>query len=165
MSFCSGICRLRSDIVDEASRSRMMAGIRGKDTGPERVIRQGLHRRGFRFRLHARHLPGRPDIVLPKWKAVILINGCFWHGHDCELFRWPRTRADFWRAKIEGNRRRDLANLEALHVLGWRALIIWECALKGRAAAGPDDAVRAAAGWLASASQSGEIGGRQYGAC
>ena len=165
MSCCSGICRLRSDIVDKATRSRMMAGIRGRDTSPERVIRQGLHRLGFRFRLQGRDLPGRPDIVLPKWKAVILTNGCFWHGHDCELFRWPKTRADFWRAKIEGNRRRDLENLEALHVLGWRTLVIWECALKGKAAAGPDDAVRRASEWLASESRSREIRGRQHGAC
>jgi DNA mismatch endonuclease (patch repair protein) len=155
---------LQSDIVDAATRSRMMAGIRGTHTKPERVIRKGLHRLGFRFRLHARDLPGRPDIVLPKWRAVILTNGCFWHGHSCELFRWPRSRADFWREKIEGNRRRDQANLEALHALGWRTLVIWECAIRGRAAPGPDVAVREASSWLSSSSQHGEIRGEKNGA-
>lgn len=154
---------MRSDIVDPATRSRMMAGIRGSDTKPEKTIRQGLHRRGFRFRLHVRDLPGRPDIVLPRWRAVILTHGCFWHGHDCNLFQWPKTRETFWQGKIEGNRRRDAASLKALKALGWRTLIVWECALKGREAKGSHETVREAVEWLLSSSNSAEIRGVKSG--
>jgi DNA mismatch endonuclease, patch repair protein len=89
-----------TDIVDSATRSRMMSGIRGKHTRPERMIRSALHRRGFRFRLHG-NLPGKPDLVLSRYHAVIFVHGCFWHGHECDLFRWPGTRKKFWREKIE----------------------------------------------------------------
>lgn len=110
----------------------MMAGIRGKDTRPEMTLRRGLHARGFRFRLHDRRLPGAPDLVFPGRRAVIFVHGCFWHGHDCHLFRLPATRQEFWRAKIEGNAVRDAATEDALVGAGWRVLTIWECALKGR---------------------------------
>ncbi len=156
---------MRSDIVDPATRSRMMAGIRSGNTKPERIIRQGLHRLGFRFRLHRRDLPGRPDIVLPRWGAVIFTHGCFWHGHDCELFRWPRTRPDFWKAKIEGNRARDARDRSALAGEGWRVLTIWECALRGRAVPGPEATITAAAAWLRGASRADEIRGGALGAC
>ena len=109
-----------------------MAAIRGKDTKPEILIRKELHRRGFRYRLHDKKLPGRPDIVLPRYKAVIQVNGCFWHGHDCSLFKVPGTRTEFWLDKIESNRRRDRDNSVKLEQLGWREATIWECALKGR---------------------------------
>lgn len=85
-----------ADIVSSATRSRMMSGIRGRNTKPEIVIRSLLHRLGFRFRLHVRELPGNPDIVLPRHHAVVFVHGCFWHGHDCPLFKWPETRPDFW---------------------------------------------------------------------
>lgn len=88
-----------TDVVDKATRSRMMAGIKGKDTKPEMLIRSELHRRGFRFRKNVKDLPGKPDIVLPKYRAVIMVNGCFWHGHGCRLFKWPSTRPEFWREK------------------------------------------------------------------
>ena len=88
-----------ADVVDKATRSRMMAGIKGKDTKPEMLIRSELHRRGFRFRKNVKELPGKPDIVLPKYKAVIMVNGCFWHGHECHLFKWPATRPEFLREK------------------------------------------------------------------
>ena len=110
----------------------MMAGIRGRNTKPELVIRSVLHRRGFRFRLHRRDLPGKPDLVFPKHRAVILIHGCFWHGHGCHLFRWPKTREDFWRGKINSNVARDRRQISALLDSGWRVATIWECALKGR---------------------------------
>lgn len=119
------------DVVDRQTRSRMMSGIRGKNTKPELVIRKALHAAGFRFRLHRKGLPGSPDIVLPKFRAVILINGCFWHGHDCHLFKWPKTRPEFWREKIEGNIARDLRNQAGLKKLGWRRCILWECEVKG----------------------------------
>ncbi|WP_028452547.1 very short patch repair endonuclease [Chitinilyticum aquatile] len=119
-----------ADIVDKATRSRMMSGIRSKDTKPEMLIRKALHARGFRFRLHVKDLPGKPDLVLPKYKAVIFINGCFWHGHDCRYFRLPQTRTEFWRAKIEANRKRDQARLAELQQGGWRILVVWECATR-----------------------------------
>src|SRR4051812_22955527 len=101
------------DIISKAKRSEMMAGIRGKNTKPEILIRGVLHKAGFRFRLHAKHLPGKPDLVLAKYHAAILVNGCFWHGHDCHLFRWPSTKKEFWRAKILKNRANDEKILEA----------------------------------------------------
>jgi DNA mismatch endonuclease (patch repair protein) len=108
-----------------------MAAIRGSDTKPELLIRQLLHRRGFRYRLHDRKLPGKPDLVFPKFRAVLFVNGCFWHGHDCPQFHWPKSREDFWREKICGNVRRDLRNEALLSNSGWRFGLIWECAIKG----------------------------------
>jgi DNA mismatch endonuclease (patch repair protein) len=119
-----------ADVVDKATRSRMMAGIKGKDTKPEILIRSELHRRGFRFRKNVKDLPGKPDIVLPKYKAVIMVNGCFWHGHECHLFKWPATRPDFWREKISGNKERDLRNIKELDFLEWRVRVVWECDIK-----------------------------------
>jgi DNA mismatch endonuclease (patch repair protein) len=119
------------DIVDKKTRSRMMSGIRGRNTLPEMLIRRALHARGFRYRLHDKTLPGKPDLVFPRYRAVIEIRGCFWHRHDCHLFRWPATRKEFWRKKINGNAQRDKKNLLLLNEAGWRVLVIWECALKG----------------------------------
>jgi DNA mismatch endonuclease (patch repair protein) len=120
------------DIVDAATRSRMMSGIRHKNTQPELFIRRALHRRGFRFRLHSRDLPGRPDLVFPKLKAAILVHGCFWHAHDCDLFRLPATRREWWQQKIYGNRARDERVTAALAADGWSTMTVWECALKGK---------------------------------
>lgn len=119
------------DVVDSATRSRMMSGIRGRNTKPEILIRSLLHHHGFRFRLHVRDLPGKPDIVLPRYHAVIFVHGCFWHGHDCPLFKWPGTRPDFWRDKIGRNRANDYKVGEALLASGWRVGIVWECAIRG----------------------------------
>lgn len=119
------------DVVDSATRSRMMSGIRGRNTKPEILIRSLLHRHGFRFRLHARDLPGKPDIVLPRYHAAVFVHGCFWHGHDCPLFKWPSTRPDFWREKIGRNRANDHKTREALVASGWRVGIVWECAMRG----------------------------------
>jgi len=121
------------DVVDPATRSRMMAGIRSKNTKPEKQIRSALHQLGFRFRLNKVSLPGRPDLVFKKYNAVIFIHGCFWHGHDCPLFKWPSSNIAFWRNKIGQNRARDSEVLKALINTGWRVLVIWECALKGKA--------------------------------
>jgi DNA mismatch endonuclease, patch repair protein len=96
------------------------------------VIRRGLHARGLRFRPQARDLPGRPDLVFPRWQTALLVHGCFWHGHDCHLFRLPATRPDFWASKIAKNRTRDSRDLAALANLGWRTLTVWECAIRGR---------------------------------
>jgi DNA mismatch endonuclease (patch repair protein) len=121
-----------TDIVSPEKRSRMMAGIRGKNTKPELLIRSGLHKAGFRFRIHGNILPGKPDIVLPKFKAVIFVHGCFWHGHVCHLFKWPSSRKEFWKQKITGNQLVDARNFERLRKEGWRVGVIWECALKGK---------------------------------
>ena len=96
------------------------------------VIRQGLHAMGYRFRLHDRRLPGRPDLVFPSRRAVLFIHGCFWHGHDCRLFRWPATRPEFWREKISGNVARDTRVRAELSALGWRVMDVWECMLRRR---------------------------------
>lgn len=121
-----------TDIVDQKTRSRMMSGIRSKNTTPELLVRRFLHAQGFRFRIHRKDLPGKPDIVLPKYRAVLFVHGCFWHGHQCRLFRIPQTRTEFWTEKIESNIRRDRLAIESLNSSGWRVGVIWECALKGR---------------------------------
>ena len=119
-----------TDVVDAATRSRMMSGIRGKNTSPELTLRQGLHARGLRYRLHVKTLPGKPDLVLPRFRAVILIHGCFWHGHHCRYFKVPQTRTEFWMGKINQNRARDQRDIAALQALGWRVLVVWECAVR-----------------------------------
>ena len=137
-----------ADVVDAATRSRMMAGIRGRDTRPELVIRRGLHARGYRYRLHSRRLPGRPDLAFASRKAVIFVQGCFWHGHGCPLFKWPATRAEWWRAKIEATRERDRTARDRLAAMGWRQLRVWECALKGPRRRDPDAVLDEVAAWL-----------------
>jgi len=135
-----------------------MAGITGRNTKPELLIRKGLHRLGYRYRLHNRALPGRPDLVFPSKRAVIFVNGCFWHGHDCHLFRWPSTRPDFWRAKISGNVLRDRRVLEKLRSEGWRAGIVWECQLKGRERRLLDEVLEEIAAFLDGASSMCNVG-------
>jgi DNA mismatch endonuclease (patch repair protein) len=124
------------DVHSPKQRSYNMSRIRGRDTRPELVIRRGLHARGFRFRLCARDLPGRPDLVLPKYRAAVFVNGCFWHGHDCPMFRLPATRPEFWLNKIDGTRVRDAASSAVLMSTGWRPFTVWECALRGPAKRG-----------------------------
>lgn len=139
-----------ADVVPPAVRSRMMAGIRGRDTKPELMLRRGLHARGFRYRVSPRNVPGKPDMVFPKYRAVIFAHGCFWHGHDCHLFRWPSSREDFWRPKILRNRERDREVREHLEKAGWRIGTVWECALKGRGRLQPEAVIRRLAEWLPS---------------
>ena len=150
-----------TDVVDRKTRSRMMSGIRGKNTKPELLIRKGLHARGFRFRLHDKHLPGKPDLVLPKYGAVIFVHGCFWHGHDCHLFKWPKTRRAFWHKKITRNKSKDTESYEILKKDGWYILTIWECALKGRTRRPLDDVLDISADWLVYSQRNRQIrGGR-----
>jgi DNA mismatch endonuclease (patch repair protein) len=118
------------DPLTREERSELMSRIRGRDTTPEILVRSALHRAGFRFRLYGRGLPGRPDIVLPKYGAVIFVHGCFWHRHGCRLATEPRTRRDFWQAKFAANVARDKRHARALRTLGWRVLTVWECALR-----------------------------------
>lgn len=124
-----------------------MSRIRARNTKPEIVVRSLLHRMGFRFRLHVRDLPGKPDIVLPKYRAVIFVHGCFWHGHDCPLYRLPATRPDFWQNKINRNQANDEKARMALLSAGWRVAVVWECALRG-AASDHEQVARHLAGWL-----------------
>ena len=121
-----------SDVLSPESRSKNMRAIRGKNTHPELLLRKLLFGRGFRFRLHVKTMPGKPDIVLPKYLVAILVHGCFWHGHECYLFKLPISRRDFWRTKIAQNRMRDIRDTDALLQSGWRVLCVWECALKGK---------------------------------
>lgn len=122
-----------ADVLKPEQRRLNMSRIRGKDTKPEMMLRRGLHAAGLRFRLHVRSLPGRPDLVFPRHKAVIMVHGCFWHGHNCSLFKWPATRPEFWQTKITANQERDQSVLELLLSANWRVLTVWECCLKGRA--------------------------------
>lgn len=150
---------MAADVVTPEARSRMMAGIRGKDTKPELLIRSTLHRAGFRFRLHQTSLPGKPDLVLPRYRAAIFVHGCFWHGHDCHLFRWPATREAFWREKIGRNIARDSQQMADLAGAGWRVAVVMECALKGRTRLPFPDIVETLGLWLKSDEKVLEIQG------
>ena len=121
-----------ADIISPERRSALMSRIRGKDTKIEVEVRRGLHALGFRYRLGGAGLPGRPDIVLPKYRAVVFVHGCFWHGHSCYLFRLPKTRPEFWKAKIDENRERDSRQTERLVQAGWKVETIWECELRNQ---------------------------------
>ena len=127
-----------------------MTAIRGSHTKPELQIRKALHAAGFRYRLHAKDLPGKPDLVLPRYKAAIFVNGCFWHQHDCHLFKWPATREEFWREKIGRNVANDARSFQALLDAGWRVATVWECALKGRTRLDPAQAMQRLASWIQS---------------
>ena len=148
-----------ADVVSAEVRSRMMAGIRGKNTKPEMIIRRGLHAKGFRYLLHDKRLPGKPDLVFPKRRAVIFIHGCFWHGHNCHLFKWPKTRKGFWRKKIERNRHLDANSTLQLRRLGWRCGLVWECSIKGRNKLPEATVVQKLERWLLTSRSSIELRG------
>ncbi|MFP5436576.1 MAG: very short patch repair endonuclease [Bacteroidia bacterium] len=120
-----------ADVHSEKTRSYNMSRIRSKDTKPELVVRKFLFSKGFRYRIHDKKLPGKPDIILPKYKTVIFIHGCFWHGHEnCKYFVLPKTRTEWWLNKINSNSTRDIVNLMLLQEMGWKTIILWECELK-----------------------------------
>lgn len=119
-----------TDKVDKATRSRIMSKIPGKDTKPELVLRRALFSIGYRYRLHVKYLPGKPDLIFPLYKAALFVNGCFWHWHGCKHSRLPTSNLDYWKEKIAGNQKRDKVNYEKLIFAGWRVLIVWECSLK-----------------------------------
>lgn len=149
-----------SDVVDKATRSRMMSAIGSRDTTPELVIRRELHALGFRYLLHNRALPGKPDLTFPMYKAAIQVNGCFWHRHLCHLFKWPKTRREFWQAKLEANVARDNRNIADLEELGWRVLIVWECAIKGKSRRPVTEVTQTVANWIQFGTGSASIEGR-----
>lgn len=148
-----------ADVLTAEQRRLNMSNIRGRDTRPEMLIRRGLHARGLRYRLQDRSLPGRPDLVFPKYRAVILVHGCFWHGHTCPMFRLPGTRPEFWTAKIDANRARDVRAAEALSAQDWRVLTIWECSLRGTARWPVEDLLDASVAFIQGDARHLEIAG------
>lgn len=141
------------DVFSAAKRSEIMRAVKGRDTGPEIALRKALFARGIRYRLNVKDLPGKPDIVLPKYRAVIFVHGCFWHGHDCARGkRTPKTNADYWKKKIRRNVERDHAAIAALQRHGWSVKISWECDLKDL----PKEANKIA-GWLVKRLDSGRV--------
>lgn len=137
----------------------MMSGIRSKNTKPELLLRSGLHRRGLRFRLHNRKLPGSPDLVFAKFKSVVFVHGCFWHGHDCKYFRLPGTRSDFWNQKIESNVLRDRRSKMLVEEAGWRVMTVWECALRGKSEQSLNELFDQIESWLISSKSGIDIRG------
>lgn len=136
-----------------------MAAVRARDTKPEMMIRRTLHASGLRYRLNVRNLPGKPDIVLPRHRAVVFVHGCFWHRHACDLFRWPESRTEFWREKLNANAARDTKSADALASAGWRQAVIWECALKGRKKIDFQDTMQRLIAWIRSDEQAITIRG------
>lgn len=145
------------DLVDSKTRSKMMSKIRSKNTNPELIIRSALFARGFRYRLHDKSIIGKPDIILRPLNAVVFIHGCFWHGHKCHLFRWPSTRSEWWREKINGNRLRDSKVSQDLRIDGWRQARIWECVLKGKSKHDIETIINELIDWLNSDNKELEI--------
>ncbi|WP_219847778.1 very short patch repair endonuclease [Burkholderia multivorans] len=146
------------DVVDKETRRRMMSGIRAKNTKPEMLVRKVLFAAGYRFRLHRRDLPGVPDVVLPSHKVAIFVHGCFWHRHaGCGFATSPTTNAAFWHAKLSGNVERDTRAIEALKEAGWRVLVVWECATKGKSAEAVEDLARVLSEWIEGDAPFGEI--------
>lgn len=137
-----------------------MAAIRSANTQPEIIVRRLLHGAGFRYRLHRKDLPGKPDLALPRWNALIEVHGCFFHAHDCHLVkRLPADNAEFWEKKLRGNAERDRRNAEAATALGWRRLVVWQCAISGRTRLNPEDLRSRISDWLRGSDTSGEICG------
>lgn len=150
-----------ADIVSKKKRSEMMSGIQGKNTSLEHKIRSALHKLGYRYKLHDKCLPGKPDLVLPKYNVVVLVHGCFWHCHGCHMFKWPSTRPEFWKEKITGNKKRDEKNIQQLKENGWRILVIWECALRGKYKLDFDLTIRSISAWIKDSGEFLEINGRK----
>lgn len=150
-----------TDVLTRQQRSLCMSRIRGTNTKPEQSVRKALFAKGFRYRLHVRALPGKPDLVLRRYHACVFVHGCFWHGHTCSLFRWPGTNTGFWETKIETNRRNDDRNVAALLEHGWRVLVIWECALKGKDRSSIEAITAKTIRWLESQRKHLEIRGRE----
>lgn len=147
------------DTVDKATRSKIMASVGQKDTGPEILLRSALHKRGLRYRLHDRGLPGSPDLVFPRFRAVIFVHGCYWHSHGCYRSTVPETRRDFWSKKFRDNKERDERQILQLLENGRRVLIVWECALIGKTSRPTGCVADAVSAWLYGTNARGEISG------
>lgn len=151
-----------TDVHSPAIRSKNMAAIKGKDTKPEMKIRKMLHAAGFRYRLHVKDLPGKPDLVLPKYKAVIFVHGCFWHMHNCDQFKLPKSNQEFWINKFSLNKKNDELHQTALISAGWRVGTIWECALKGPDKLPLEETLVLLHSWLSSSKPTLELRGEQF---
>jgi len=149
----------KMDVHDKTTRSFNMSQIKNKNTKPEMLIRSGLHKLGFRYRLHDSNLPGNPDLVFPKYKAIIFVNGCFWHAHDCHLFKWPKSNPEFWRKKILGNKVRDQKNIRIYKESGWKVMTIWQCALTGKTKKSLNAVLGTSQKWLKHSTDNIEIRG------
>ena len=148
-----------TDTVTPEKRSDVMSRVRSKDTKPELLIRKGLHALGFRYRLHVKNLPGKPDLVFPRYKSVIQVNGCLWHGHCCPMCRIPNSNTEYWNRKIARNIERDISNRQLLLNEGWRVMTIWGCALTGKWRIELNEVIALAAAWLLSTKSVCEIKG------
>jgi len=146
-----------SDVHSPEIRSKNMRAIRSKDTKPEVLIRKLLHKKGFRYRLHPTNIPSKPDIYFPKYKAAIWVHGCFWHGHDCHLFKWPESNTQMWKDKITNNKKRDAIKKEELDKMGIRVLTVWECALKGKCKLTKEELIDQLKNWLLNSKADHEI--------
>jgi DNA mismatch endonuclease (patch repair protein) len=151
------------DTVDKDTRSRIMSQVRSKNTTPELAVRSLLHRNGYRFRIHVKSLPGTPDIVLPKYHAVVLVHGCFWHGHTCHLYRLPKSRQEWWQEKVRRNREKDIRQIDELVERGWRVCTVWECALKRKGKLDSTELMRQLEQWLGRGEELWEIRGNDVG--
>ena len=150
---------MSTDVYSPEKRSAVMRRVKGRDTAPEMTVRRLLRRARIGYRLGGCRLPGRPDVVMKGRRVVLFVHGCFWHGHDCPLFRWPKAREAFWREKIGRNRERDGEVVAKLGLAGWRVLTIWECSIRGPGRIGADAVLPRAADWLGSTKGAGEIRG------
>lgn len=149
------------DTVDRHTRSRIMAAVGQKNTGAEMKLRRALHRSGLRYRLHDRKLPGSPDLVLPRFHAVVFVHGCYWHAHGCHRSTVPKSRKVFWTEKFDANRERDERNIASLLEEGWRVLIVWECTLVGRTAMPPEEVAQHVEAWLMGDEMIKELGEKE----
>ena len=153
------------DTVNKATRSRIMSNVGQKNTRPERLLRSALHRAGLRYRLHRRDLPGTPDLVFPRFRAVVFVHGCFWHSHGCYKSTIPKTNRDFWDRKFRANRERDERKHQQLRQRGWRVLVVWECSLMGKHSLNPEDVIKLIQTWLKSSISAQNIPSRPRTAC
>lgn len=147
------------DTVDRQTRSRIMASVGQKDTGAELLLRSAIHKIGLRYRLHDRSLPGRPDLVFPRFHAVVFVHGCYWHSHGCYRSTIPKSRHDFWGEKFRANKSRDDRNADSLVKHGWRVMTVWECALRGKTAKSSSCIAQTVKTWLESSDNTGDIAG------
>lgn len=146
-----------TDVHNAEQRSFNMSRVRSKNTGPEVRLRKALFARGLRYRLHVSELPGKPDMVFPRYKAVVFVHGCFWHVHDCPRFSWPATNQDFWKTKLERNQTNDQSHLDQLQRQGWRVMVVWECSLVGKGKYPLEQVADAVVSWLRGSESSGQI--------
>lgn len=147
-----------ADTVSREVRSRIMAAIRSKNTKPELALRRGLHALGFRYALHSQRFAGKPDLIFPKYRAVIFVNGCYWHGHSCDEVKLPSSNAKYWLPKIARTQQRDASNQAEVERVGWRYLVVWECAFRRKGANALAATIHGVSNWLLEGRPSGQIG-------